>query len=50
MKLQIVQIGNSFWIRIPKALLKQCDLKDSVLVTIADGNLVLSPYPEPRES
>lgn len=49
MKLQIVQIGNSFGIRIPKALLKQCGFKGSVLVTVKDGKLILSAYYGPRE-
>lgn len=49
MKLVLVQIGNSFGIRIPKALLQQCKFKKSVNVTIVNGNLVLSADNGPRE-
>ena len=43
MKIPLIQIGNSLGIRIPKSLLQQCNFKNSVTVTIVDGNLVLSP-------
>ncbi len=48
MKLQIIQIGNSLGIRIPKALLKQCGFKNSIVVRVKDNTLVLSPDNEPR--
>jgi antitoxin MazE len=49
MKLLLVQIGNSWGIRIPKALLQQCKFKKSVRVTIVNGTLVLSADKGPRE-
>lgn len=49
MKLPLVQIGNSWGIRIPKVVLQQCRFKKSVQVTIVNGNLVLSPDNGPRE-
>ena len=49
MKLLLVQIGNSWGIRIPKALLQQCKFKKSVRVAIVNGNLVLSADNGPRE-
>lgn len=49
MKIPLVQIGNSWGIRIPKAILQQCNIKDSVVVTIIDGNLILSPDNGPRD-
>ncbi len=49
MKIQLVQIGNSWGIRIPKSLLQQCKFKKSVTVTIVNGNLVLSPDNGPRD-
>ncbi len=48
MKLKLVQIGNSWGIRIPKLLLQQCKFKRNVMVTVVNGNLVLSPD-DPRE-
>lgn len=47
-KLQIVQIGNSLGVRIPKALLKQCGFKDSIIVKVENNRLVLIPDNEPR--
>jgi len=49
MKLKIVQIGNSLGIRIPQSLLKQCNFKKEVTVTIIDGNLILGAIDEPRK-
>ena len=42
MKLAIVNIGNSKGVRIPTALLKQCELTDEAEVEIKDGNLIFS--------
>lgn len=49
MKLKLVQIGNSWGIRIPKALLQQCKFKKDITVTVVNGNLVLSPDNGPRK-
>ena len=49
MKLSLVQIGNSWGIRIPKVLLEQCKFKKGVNVTVVDGNLLLSPITAPRD-
>ena len=49
MKLQLVQIGNSFGIRIPKTLLQQCNFKNTVKAIVVNGTLVLSSDNSPRE-
>ena len=49
MKLQLVQIGNSLGIRIPKSLLQQCNFKKTVIVTVVDGKLLLSSETGARE-
>lgn len=49
MKLQLIIIGNSQGIRIPKAILKQCGFKGSVIAQVKDGNLILSAESNPRE-
>ncbi len=41
MKLNIVKIGNSLGIRLPKSLIDQCKFKAIVVVKVEDGNLVL---------
>ena len=46
MKLDIIKIGNSQGIRLPKALLKQCNLKGRVIVKVEDGKLILLPDTE----
>jgi antitoxin MazE len=49
MRLLLVQIGNSWGIRIPKTLIQQCKFKKSITVTIVNGNLVLSADNGPRK-
>ena len=49
MRLLLVQIGNSWGIRIPKTLLQQCKFKKSVCVTIVNGNMIISADNGPRE-
>lgn len=49
MKLNIIKIGNSKGIRLPKVLLEQCNLKDTVDVEIKEGALVIKPFNDPRE-
>ena len=49
MKIPLVQIGNSWGIRIPKSIIQQCNFKKSVSATIINGNLVLSQDKSPRE-
>ena len=44
MKLDIVKIGNSQGIRIPKTIMEQCGFTDFVEMEIKDGSLVLSPH------
>jgi antitoxin MazE len=43
MKVDIVPIGNSKGIRIPKVLLDQCGFEKDVEMTVEDNCLVLSP-------
>jgi antitoxin MazE len=45
----VVRIGNSRGLRIPKALLDQCGIGDAVDLAVEDGRLVLSPLPRARE-
>ncbi|MBU6371283.1 MAG: AbrB/MazE/SpoVT family DNA-binding domain-containing protein [Alphaproteobacteria bacterium] len=43
MKVDIVAIGNSRGVRLPKALLEQCRFGDAAELTVEDGRLVLTP-------
>ena len=45
---QIVRIGNSRGIRIPKNILEQCHLTGDVIIEPQDGQLVVRPARTPR--
>lgn len=48
MKVAIIPIGNSRGVRLPKAVLDQCQLTDSAELSVEDGRIVLTPVREPR--
>lgn len=48
MKSKIIQIGNSKGVRIPKALLEQCNLKDIVEIDVNGNQLLITPEQSPR--
>lgn len=48
MRTNIVRIGNSRGIRIPKALLEECRLGSTVDLVVENGNLVIRPAQTPR--
>jgi len=43
MKLPIIKIGNSQGIRIPQSILKQCNIQDSVNISIEDNAIIITP-------
>ena len=48
MKATVIRIGNSRGVRIPKVLLAQCRLRDTVELEIEDGRLVIRPAERAR--
>lgn len=48
MKTNIVQIGNSKGIRLPKSVLEQCHLTDSVELLVEGNVLTIRPIHAPR--
>ncbi len=42
MKVDIIQIGNSKGLRIPKAILEQCDLQGRVEMDVHDNKLIIA--------
>ncbi len=50
MQLDIIPIGNSRGIRIPKALLEQCGFEDRLEVTIENKQLVLTKPAKPKKA
>ena len=48
MRADIIRIGNSKGLRIPKAILEQCGMKDAVDLRVKDHSLIITPYTELR--
>jgi antitoxin MazE len=48
MKVNVVRIGNSQGIRIPKTILRQCHLADAVELEVQGNRLVLQSLSRPR--
>ena len=50
MLINIVPIGNSKGIRIPKSVLDQCHMENEVVMEIEDDRIILKPvHTRPRE-
>ena len=49
MKTELVRIGNSRGVRIPKPLIEQCGLGDTVELRLENDRLVISPERRPRQ-
>lgn len=49
LKTNIIRIGNSQGIRLPKTVLQQCGLKDKVELEIEDDQIIIKPIKNPRE-
>ena len=48
MKTNVIRIGNSRGVRIPKVLLEQCGFRDTVELDVQRGRLVIRPADRPR--
>jgi len=48
MKVQIIRIGNSRGIRIPKAVIEQCQFDNEVDLEVSDQKLIISSAEHPR--
>ena len=48
MKADLIRIGNSKGIRIPKAIIEQCGLGDSVELAVENGQVIISADLRPR--
>ncbi len=49
MKTDLVRIGNSRGIRIPKPLIEQCGFGETVEVRVVRNSLIVSPERRPRQ-
>jgi antitoxin MazE len=48
-KTELVRIGNSRGIRIPKPLIEQCGLGETVELRVTNEGLIISPGRRPRQ-
>jgi antitoxin MazE len=49
MKIELVRIGNSRGIRIPKAIIEQCGFGDTVELHVEKNCVVIAPDRSPRQ-
>jgi len=49
MKVELVRVGNSRGIRIPKPIIEQCGFEDTVELRVENDHLVIAPARLPRE-
>ena len=49
MRVELVRIGNSRGIRIPKPLIEQCRLGDTVELRVEQDRLIIAPDRPPRQ-
>jgi antitoxin component of MazEF toxin-antitoxin module len=49
MKAELVRIGNSRGLRIPKPLIEQCGLGKTVELRVENDRLIISPGRQPRQ-
>ncbi len=50
MRIDLVQIGNSKGIRIPKAIIEQAQLTEVLDMEVAEGVIILRSAHQPREA
>jgi antitoxin MazE len=49
MKTELVRIGNSRGVRIPKPFIEQCGLGETVELRVRNDCLIISPERQPRQ-
>ncbi|HEY1802220.1 MAG TPA: hypothetical protein VGG46_14945 [Terriglobales bacterium] len=49
MKIELIRIGNSRGIRIPKPLIEQCGFSDRVTLRVENECIIISPERRPRQ-
>jgi len=48
MQVKLVKIGNSFGVRLPKAVIDSCGFQSELELTVKGKNVVLSAEKQPR--
>jgi antitoxin MazE len=49
MRAELVRIGNSRGLRIPKPLIEQCGFGETVELRVENNHLIISPERQPRQ-
>ncbi len=49
MQVPIIQIGNSKGLRLPKSILEQYEITDTVELVLEQGYLIIKPIEAPRQ-
>lgn len=49
MKVSLIQVGNSRGVRLPKAVLDQCEFVQDAELSVEDGRIVLTPIKAARD-
>jgi len=49
MEINVINIGNSKGIRLPKAILEQYNISDTIELILEKGRIILKPKPVPRK-
>ena len=49
MKVELIRVGNSRGIRIPKPIIEQCGFEDTVELRVENDHLVIAPARLPRD-
>jgi antitoxin MazE len=49
MKVELVRVGNSRGIRIPRSIIEQCGFEDTLELRVENNHLVIAPARLPRE-
>jgi antitoxin MazE len=48
MLIKLIKIGNSFGIRLPKSVIKECGFELDINLEINDKKVILTPYNQDR--
>lgn len=49
MQIELIRIGNSRGVRIPKSVIDQCGFGDRIELKVEDGRVILAKDRKPRE-
>lgn len=49
MLVKLIKIGNSYGIRLPKSVIKECEFESEICLELDDKKVILTPYHEDRK-